>query len=110
MNVVWLRFKDRFPTLFAKPMLLSCICVLNTFANTTLLPTSGSPSVTIPDVVCVIDTGRVREVRRNKRTSTSMLVMDWVPKSSSKQRQGRAGRVQPGLCKYQFAIGIGFFI
>jgi len=56
-------------------------------------------SVTIPDVVCVLDTGRVREVRRNQRTSSSMLVTDWVPRSSSKQRQGRAGRVQSGICK-----------
>ena len=46
----------------------------------------------------MIDTGRGREVRRNKRTSTSMLVTDWCPQSSAKQRQGRAGRVQPGIC------------
>ena len=43
-------------------------------------------SVTIPDVVCVIDTGLMREVRRNKRTSTSMLVTDWIPRSSSKRK------------------------
>ncbi|KAL7570540.1 hypothetical protein ACA910_004312 [Epithemia clementina (nom. ined.)] len=55
-------------------------------------------SVTIPDVVCVIDAGRVREVRRNKRTSTSILVTDWCSKASAKQRAGRAGRVRPGLC------------
>ena len=54
--------------------------------------------VTIPDVVCVIDSGLVREVRRNKKTSTSMLVTDWCPRSSAKQRQGRAGRVQAGIC------------
>jgi HrpA-like RNA helicase len=55
-------------------------------------------SVTIPDVVCVIDTGRVREVRRNKRTLTSVLETVWCSKASAKQRAGRAGRVQPGLC------------
>lgn len=48
--------------------------------------------------VCVIDCGRVREVRQNKRTSTSTLVTDWCSKASSKQRAGRAGRVQPGIC------------
>jgi ATP-dependent RNA helicase DHX29 len=55
-------------------------------------------SVTIPSVVCVIDAGRVREVRQNKRTSTSTLVTDWCSKASAKQRAGRAGRVQPGIC------------
>jgi HrpA-like RNA helicase len=55
-------------------------------------------SVTIPDVVCVIDTGLVREVRLNKRSHSSMLVKDWCSRSSAKQRQGRAGRVQQGIC------------
>lgn len=54
-------------------------------------------SITIPDVTIVLDSGRVREVRRNRRTSTSILVTDWCAKSSAKQRAGRAGRVQPGL-------------
>ena len=60
-------------------------------------------SVTIPDVVCVIDTGLVREVRLNKRSNSSMLIKDWCSKASAKQRQGRAGRVQPGLCLKLFS-------
>jgi len=57
-------------------------------------------SVTIPDVVCVIDSGLGREIRQNKRSSTSALVLDWCSKASAKQRAGRAGRVQPGVaCK-----------
>jgi ATP-dependent RNA helicase DHX29 len=55
-------------------------------------------SITLPDVVCVIDCGRVRQVVRNKRTGGSMLVQQWCAKSSCKQRAGRAGRVQPGMC------------
>ena len=55
-------------------------------------------SVTIPDCVCVIDSGLGREVRQDKRSSTSTLVLDWCSKASAKQRAGRAGRVQPGVC------------
>jgi ATP-dependent RNA helicase DHX29 len=53
----------------------------------------------------VIDCGREREVRRNKRTSTSVLVTDWCSKANTKQRAGRAGRVQPGVCLKLFSSG-----
>ena len=49
-------------------------------------------------MVVVIDSGRERELRRHERTSTSVLVTDWVSQASAKQRAGRAGRVQPGIC------------
>jgi HrpA-like RNA helicase len=55
-------------------------------------------SVTIPDVVTVIDCGLVREIRQDKRYATSKLVLDWCSKASIKQRAGRAGRVQEGIC------------
>jgi len=55
-------------------------------------------SITIPDVVCVIDSGLMREVRNSKNASTSALVTDWCSQASAKQRQGRAGRVRPGIC------------
>jgi len=54
--------------------------------------------VTIADCVCVIDTGLCREVVQNKRSSTSTLITDWCSRASAKQRAGRAGRVQPGIC------------
>ena len=69
-----------------------------------LNPSIAETSVTIPDVTCVIDTGRAREVRRNKRTSTSVLATDWCSKASAKQRAGRAGRVQSGLALKLYSL------
>jgi ATP-dependent RNA helicase DHX29 len=60
-------------------------------------------SLTIPDVVLVIDSGRVREVRHDKRTLTRKLVTTWCSRASTKQRAGRAGRVQPGICLRLFS-------
>jgi HrpA-like RNA helicase len=54
-------------------------------------------SVTIPDITCVIDSGLVREVQRDQRTGTQKLVTTWCSKANTKQRCGRAGRVQPGI-------------
>ena len=57
----------------------------------------------MPPCFKVIDSGRVREIRRNKRTSTSILATDWCSKASAKQSAGRAGRVQAGLCLKLFS-------
>jgi HrpA-like RNA helicase len=55
-------------------------------------------SVTIPDVVYVIDSGRFREITRDRRNDTRRLIATWCSKASVKQRSGRAGRVRPGVC------------
>ncbi|XP_063953335.1 ATP-dependent RNA helicase dhx29-like [Lytechinus pictus] len=54
--------------------------------------------ITIPDVVFVIDAGRVKENRYNERSQMSSLEEMYVSKASAKQRQGRAGRVREGFC------------
>jgi ATP-dependent RNA helicase DHX29 len=54
--------------------------------------------VTIPDVVFVIDTCLVKETRYNEHTRIRGLVQCYIPQSSGKQRQGRAGRVREGFC------------
>ncbi|EFJ53272.1 hypothetical protein VOLCADRAFT_86387 [Volvox carteri f. nagariensis] len=54
-------------------------------------------SLTIEDVVAVVDTGKHKERRFNPARSMSMLVEDWVSAASAQQRAGRAGRVRPGV-------------
>lgn len=53
-------------------------------------------SVTIPDVQYVIDSGKHREKRYDQLRRISKLQCTWISKSNSKQRAGRAGRVQNG--------------
>lgn len=58
--------------------------------------------VTIPDVTCVIDTGKHREMRFDERRQLSRLTQSFVSRANAKQRRGRAGRVQEGLCFHLF--------
>jgi len=53
-------------------------------------------SVTIPDVVYVVDAARVKEQRYDPARHMSSLVSAWVGSSNIKQRAGRAGRHRPG--------------
>ncbi|WVQ82755.1 hypothetical protein IAT38_004887 [Cryptococcus sp. DSM 104549] len=53
-------------------------------------------SVTIPDVVYVVDTARVKEKRYDPERHMSSLVTAWVGASNLNQRAGRAGRHREG--------------
>ncbi|TIC18448.1 P-loop containing nucleoside triphosphate hydrolase protein [Wallemia mellicola] len=53
-------------------------------------------SVTIPDVVYVVDAARVKEKRYDAEKHMSQLVSAWVGKSNLNQRAGRAGRHREG--------------
>ena len=53
-------------------------------------------SITIPDVQYVVDTGKLREKQFDQTRRLSQLSCTWISKSNSKQRAGRAGRVQNG--------------
>ncbi|XP_026736071.1 ATP-dependent RNA helicase DHX30-like [Trichoplusia ni] len=55
-------------------------------------------SVTLPDVVHVLDSGAHKQNRLKDGTGTASLETVWVSLASAKQRTGRAGRVQPGHC------------
>lgn len=55
-------------------------------------------SVTIDDVVYVIDTCRVKENSHNEINQFNVLSEQWVSKANMRQRRGRAGRVRSGVC------------
>ena len=55
-------------------------------------------SITIADIVAVIDTGRVKETRYDAANNIVRLEEVWASQAACKQRRGRAGRVQAGKC------------
>ena len=55
-------------------------------------------SVTIEDIVVVIDSGRVKERQWDPRRGMASLEEGWVSRAAGKQRAGRAGRVRAGTC------------
>jgi len=55
-------------------------------------------SITIDDVVFVIDSGKMKEMQFDPVNQMSMLVETWTSRDSARQRRGRAGRVRPGMC------------
>ena len=54
-------------------------------------------SLTIDDVVYVIDTGLSKCKRYDPHTKNSSLMSALIAKANAKQRSGRAGRCQPGM-------------
>ncbi|KAF6172302.1 hypothetical protein GIB67_024924 [Kingdonia uniflora] len=60
-------------------------------------------AVTIDDVVYVIDSGRMKEKSYDPYSNISTLQSSWVSKASAKQRAGRAGRCQPGICYHLYS-------
>lgn len=59
-------------------------------------------SVTINDVVFVVDAGTHKEMQYDPHTSMAALVQSRVSVANATQRAGRAGRVRPGVCYHLF--------
>ncbi|CAN4089642.1 unnamed protein product [Withania somnifera] len=55
-------------------------------------------SITIDDVVYVIDCGKAKETSYDALNKLACLLPSWISKASAHQRRGRAGRIQPGVC------------
>uniref|UniRef100_A0A671M4S5 RNA helicase n=1 Tax=Sinocyclocheilus anshuiensis TaxID=1608454 RepID=A0A671M4S5_9TELE len=60
-------------------------------------------SITVNDVVFVIDSGKVKEKAYDALSNVTMLKMVWISKASALQRKGRAGRCRPGVCFHLFS-------
>ncbi|XP_049617276.1 putative ATP-dependent RNA helicase DHX57 [Syngnathus scovelli] len=59
-------------------------------------------SVTIDDVVYVIDCGKMKEKSYDASKSMESLEESWVSRANALQRKGRAGRVASGVCFHLF--------
>jgi len=55
-------------------------------------------SITIDDVVYVVDCGKSKEKSYDALNDMACLLPAWISKASARQRRGRAGRVRPGVC------------
>ncbi|XP_030071962.1 ATP-dependent DNA/RNA helicase DHX36 [Microcaecilia unicolor] len=59
-------------------------------------------SITIDDIVHVIDGGKIKETHYDTQNNISTMSAEWVSHANAKQRKGRAGRVQPGYCYHLY--------
>lgn len=62
-------------------------------------------SVTIDDVVYVINNGRMKLKGFDAENNIGTLKEEWVSLANSRQRRGRAGRVRPGICYHLYTKG-----
>ncbi|RWR85420.1 DExH-box ATP-dependent RNA helicase DExH5, mitochondrial-like protein [Cinnamomum micranthum f. kanehirae] len=59
-------------------------------------------SITINDIVFVVDCGKAKETTYDALNNTPCLLPSWISQASARQRRGRAGRVQPGECYHLY--------
>ena len=55
-------------------------------------------SVTVPGIKYVVDPGIAKEKKFDPKRNSSSLVVQKINQSSARQRAGRAGRTEPGVC------------
>merc|ERR1719362_1549984 len=72
------------------------------FRKVVLSTNIAEASVTIDDIIYVIDTGVRKERTYDANTGVSSLDTCMVTKANAVQRKGRAGRVQEGLAVHMF--------
>ncbi|OSD00833.1 P-loop containing nucleoside triphosphate hydrolase protein [Trametes coccinea BRFM310] len=62
-------------------------------------------SVTIDDIIYVIDGGKVKETHYDADAGLTKLTEQWITRAAARQRRGRAGRTQPGVCYKLYSRG-----
>ena len=55
-------------------------------------------SLTIPNILFVIDIGQARMSRYSQRNKIQQLPVEKISQASANQRKGRSGRIAPGIC------------
>ncbi|KOB66562.1 putative DEAH box polypeptide 36, partial [Operophtera brumata] len=55
-------------------------------------------SITIDDIVYVVDCAKIKYSGLNVEDHVSTLQTEWASQANLRQRRGRAGRCQPGIC------------
>ncbi|MBQ9336331.1 MAG: ATP-dependent RNA helicase HrpA [Lentisphaeria bacterium] len=73
------------------------------FRRIILATNVAETSITIPGIRFVIDSGLVRLSRYNPRSRIQELRVEPVSKASARQRRGRCGRVQDGVCVHLYS-------
>ncbi|XP_014222237.1 ATP-dependent RNA helicase DHX36 [Trichogramma pretiosum] len=59
-------------------------------------------SITIEDVVYVIDCGRTKLTNFQVKNNLDTLDSEWISEANALQRKGRAGRVKAGICYHLY--------
>lgn len=59
-------------------------------------------SITIPDCVVVIDSGRSKTLFFDSKIHTTKLIENWCSKAEVSQRRGRSGRITNGNCYHLY--------
>ena len=68
--------------------------------------TNNAFSITIDDVVYVIDGGKIKMKNYDAKNNVATLEAEWVSKANARQRRGRAGRCVSIPLLYARAIKI----
>jgi len=60
-------------------------------------------SITVDDIVFVVDTGKIKMTNFDVKNNIETLDSEWVSLANAKQREGRSGRVQNGICYHLYS-------